>query len=289
MKIQTQFNPLRSVMEGKELKGTATLTITNTKTGKETVTKHDNIVTNAVKDLFASNYSGLANFQEVLPVRNFFSGCLLFEDEVTGSSTSYMPPAEDDNRMIACAGSESHSTANPYRGNPDGSQTEFTTTSAKYVWHWTEGQGNGDISSICLCPGVLGNMGLKPFDNTYHPFQSYNVQVKDTGWSNTWTRDHAIVHPLAIEPSQNRTTSLYVDALSRLHIVKSTHDLSKYGICRGVKDFDLYDESTVNLTDDDFSSITNYKVFETSSLYIVVVPRNQTTLSVYKIPKCIGS
>lgn len=287
MRIQDEFNPIRSVMAGKELKGTATITITNTKTGKSKTTVEENIVTNAVKDLFASNYSGLANFQEVLPVRNFFSGCLLFEDEVNGSTTSYMPPSDTSNKMIACAGSESHNTQNPYRGNPDGSQTEFTTTSAKYVWHWTEGQGNGDISSICLCPGVLGNMGLKPFDNLYHPYKTYNVQVKDSGWANSWTRDHAICHPMAITPGSNRTKSLFVDSTGKLHIITCIHDLSKYGICRSVKDFDLDDEDIVNLNaqGDDFSQITNYRVFETSTFYAIVVPRTQKTLGIYKVAK----
>lgn len=285
--MKEEFNPIRSVMEGKDLKGTAKITITNTKTGKSKTTVEENIVTNAVKDLFAANYSGLANFQEVLPVRNFFSGVLMFENEVTGSSTSYMPPAEDDNRMIACAGSESHSTQNPYRGNPDGSQTEFTTTSARFVWHWTEGQGNGDISCISLCPGILGNMGLKPFDNTYHPYKTYNVQVKDSGWPNTWERSHAIAHPMAITPGSNMTKSLHVDGFGNLHIIQCLHDLSKYGICRSVKDFDLVDEDIVNLNpqSDNFAEIKNFRVFETSTMYVVVVPRNKKTLFMYKVAK----
>lgn len=281
--MKEEFNPIRSMLEGKQLKGTAKLTITNTKTGKSKTTVHENMITNAVKDLFASNYSGLANFQEVLPVRNFFSGCLMFEDEINEDASSYLPPADEDNKMIACAGSESHSSANPYRGNPDGSQTEFTPTSATFVWHWTEGQGNGDISCISLCPGIFGNMGLKPFDNTYHPFKSFNVQVQDSGWSNSWTRDHAICHPFGITPSQNKTKSIFIDSAG-MKIIECLHDLSKYGITRGVKDFDVVESHNVTLPVD-LSSNTKFRVYETSSFYGIVYPTSESSLTIYTISK----
>lgn len=281
--MKEEFNPIRSVLEGKKLKGTAKLTITNTKTGKSKTTVHENMITNAVKDLFASNYSGLANFQEILPVRNFFSGCLMFEEEVNEDASSYMPPADEDNKMIACAGSESHSSANPYRGNPDGSQTEFTPTSATFVWHWTEGQGNGDISCISLCPGIFGNMGLKPFDNTYHPFKSFNVQVQDSGWGSSWTEDHAICHPLGITPSQNKTKSIFIDSAG-MKIIECLHDLSKYGITRGITDFDEIDRHNVTLPSD-LSESTKLRIFETSSFYAVVYPNGETSLTCYMISK----
>lgn len=286
MKIKEEFNPIRSVLEGKELKGTAKITITNTKTGKSKTTVEKNIVTNAVKDLFASNLSGLANFQEILPVRNLFSGCLMFEEEITASASSYLPPAESTNRMIACAGDEAHNTRDPYRGNPDGSQTVFTENSATFTWHWTEGQGNGDIGAICLCPGILGNVGLKPYNRDIHPFKSYNIQVLDSGWANAWTKEHAIAHPISINAADNTTKSLFVDDNGYLHIITASHDLSKYGICRSVKDFDVLSEDVVYLQPRDGDNFGNhrFRVYETSTFYGVVIATN-TDLGVYKVSK----
>lgn len=286
--FQEAFNPVKSILSGKELKGKTIITLTDVHTGKEEVTVDENLVTNAVKDLFASNYSGIADFSKILPVKNFYSGCLLYEDPITENANQYIIKSESENHLTAHAGDQAHNTANTLRGNPNGSETVFTDSSARFVWTWDTSQGNGDIGCVCLCPGIFGNISQKPFDNSMTPYQSFNVATFASGYGSSWTRDISKLHPIKIEPSANRTVSTFVDTNGVFHEIRCLHDLATYGMIRTPLDFVEVGERHVSLggTVDFSSSSTNFKFYETSTFYAIVVTEHfEKRLTVYQIDK----
>lgn len=282
-KILESFNPARAVLEGKKLKGVAKITITNVETGKEKVTVDENVVTNAVENLFDSNISGLADYTKLLPVRSLYSGCLLFNDLLTVDANQFTPPDEGTNPLIAHAGSESHTTANPRRGNPNMVETVIGDTSVKHVWTWDTSQGVGLIKSVALCPGVLGNMGLIPFDNTYNPYQPINVDKMEGSQGTTWTRANALKHPIIVDAANNRVTAVYVDGAFFEEIV-SYHDTTLLGISRGVNDFKEISHRRVSIATD-LSESSKYTVFNTSNAYYIVMSTGTDSLYVWKINK----
>ncbi len=282
-KIQESFNPVRAVMQGKKLKGIAKITLTDVNTGKERVSYDENLVTTAVEDLFSNNIMGLADYTKLLPVRSLYAGCLLFADNLTENASSYIPPDEGTNALIAHAGDEAHTTANPRRGNPNMVETVIGDTSVKHVWTWDTSQGIGTIKSVALCPGRLGNMGLIPFDDTYNPYQPINVNKMEGSQGTTWTRANAKKHPIVVDSSHNQVTAVYIDGATFEEIV-SFHDTAILGLTRDVDDFSEWSHRTANLGDD-LSNLSTYTVFNTEDYYYVVRSTSQSALKIYSIRK----
>ena len=75
---EQKFDLIRSVLNGKELKGVTKITMTNVHTGKEEVTVDHNLITGAVQSFVADNISGLGDYSKLLPIRNLFAGCCWF-------------------------------------------------------------------------------------------------------------------------------------------------------------------------------------------------------------------
>lgn len=218
------------------LKGHTKITLTDVKTGKTKVVEKDNMVTNAVAHLLSRNWSGLADFHSLLPLKNLFGGVLLFAGNITEDADNYNPPNELVNGMTACAGQTAHSTANPYRGNPNGGETVVTDSSVKFVWDWATNQGNGPINCVCLCPNGMGNMGLKPFDNTQNPAANFTISNTDASVVNSWTRAQAILRPISIE-SDGQTGKAIWWSGTTFEEITVKHDFYKFGIMRGYRDF----------------------------------------------------
>ena len=215
------------------LKGHTRITLDDGK--KKTVVESDNMVTNAIGNLLARNWSGIANFSALLPLKSLFGGVLLFADNITEDADGYAIPSDSVNSMTACAGQTAHSTANPYRGNPNGGETTVTDNSIKFVWDWSTNQGIGPINCVCLVPQGLGNMGLKPFDNTQNPVTNFSISNTDSVVS-SWTRAIAIKHPISIDSNGQSGKAIWWSGTTFEEITVA-HDFYKFGIMRGSKDF----------------------------------------------------
>lgn len=146
-----------------KLHGHTKITLTNVKTGEVEVVEKDNLVTNAVANIYANNIFGAANYNKMTPIHDMFGGVLCFED--TQDTTLTLPLNNNDNALTACAGQTAHSTASTVRGNPNGALTGETPDGLGYVYTWdfSTTQGNGQISSLSLCHKWGGDIGLKPY------------------------------------------------------------------------------------------------------------------------------
>jgi hypothetical protein len=95
-----------------KLKGHVKLTLHNCKNGKNEVYEGDNIITNAVRDIFANNYLGAIDYSKTMPLwSNWYGGILCYEnafavDSQTGlpDPDDYFPQGDDVNPVTAHAG-----------------------------------------------------------------------------------------------------------------------------------------------------------------------------------------
>ena len=148
------------------LHGRAEIALTDVNTGKTEIIRHDNIVTNAVRNVFRDNYLGMIDITKITPLRDMYSGVLCFGQTNTANVDNIRVPSEVSNPLIAHAGNVAHATANPLRGIPNGVESGEITGGYKFVWDFLTSQGNGTISSLSLTSGLFGNCGTKPFDNS---------------------------------------------------------------------------------------------------------------------------
>lgn len=157
----TDFNRMRLP----KLKGHVKVTLHNCRTGKNEVAEGENIVTNAVADIFANNYLGGINTGSLLPIYSkWYGGILVYKEPHTDTTdpTDYFIKGDNVNELIAHAGDTAPSSAQIVaedlkRGSPL-SETN-TDNSVTRVWEWGSSQGNGQISALSLTHKDTGNAG----------------------------------------------------------------------------------------------------------------------------------
>lgn len=267
------------------MKGHIKLTLHNPITGKNEIHEKDNLITNAVADLLASNLNAQGNFSKCLPLKQFFSGVMCFEDPLPANANAYWPPAESVNRMIAHAGDEAHSTASLLRGNPNASEMITTDTAQKFVWDWSTSAGIGQISTVCLCPNRMGNMGLKPFDNTYNPIKAINTPNRNASVNlQSLTRDYAIQHPIEMDINTGLGKALWISGTSFEEITVK-HEMLKFGILR-----DSTPETFIEVSHRGPISVSglsdrSWALFVDDDYYYIIRGSSATTLEMNKISK----
>lgn len=162
-----------------KLKGHIKLTLHNCRTGKNEVVEGDNIITNAVADIFANNYLGAIDTGSLLPIYSkWFGGVLVYKDPHADTSdpTDYFIKGNNINELIAHAGDTAPSSAQIVaedlkRGSPL-SETN-TGNSVTRVWEWGSSQGNGQISALSLCHKDVGNAGTGCTSSAFQAFQPW--------------------------------------------------------------------------------------------------------------------
>ena len=255
------------------LKGHTKITLTDVHTGKKTVVEKDNMVTNAVAEILAKNWCGLANFNSIMPLKNLFSGVLCFEGEVTESATNYNPPNDTDNEQVCHAGDEAHTTAEANRGQPNVAEQVITDTSIKYVWDFSTSV-QGEIRTVCLCPGTLGNMGLKPFTATYNPVSSFG---DDRATGTTYNNKQ---YPFNIDNSGKTCISVYADGTTFTEYTMR-HDFFAFGIMRDASEWQDVSNRTATISTFGNKSF----IFDDATNYYIGKVTGATTIQLETIKK----
>ena len=168
------------------LKGTATIELTNVKTGKKEIVKHDNLVTNAIQDLLTLNplgmrfrkYANAANnttnitqadmYHEMgdsfeagmFPIcPNAIGGILLYEDALEEDPAKYYAPM--DNLLVGYSSNDVNTTTDDRRGSLN--QTESGPledgSGYRFVFDFATSQANGTISALGLTSMRGGKAG----------------------------------------------------------------------------------------------------------------------------------
>ena len=160
------------------LKGHVKVTLHNCVTKKDEVWEGDNIVTNAVRDIFALNYLGGISYSKLLPLyQKWFGGILCYDTAHTLNADNYYP--QSTHGLVAHAGDVAPSTAaiieeDLTRGAPLHVDTTHDN-SVTLTWEWGSEQGNGDIASLSLTHKDVGNAGLGNNSSTFQAFSPFEI------------------------------------------------------------------------------------------------------------------
>lgn len=168
-----------------KLKGTVCIQLFNAKTGKlEKEVKGENLVTNAIRDIFAANNLGLTDYSPIMPIsKNLFGGILCFENALTEDADSYYLPKSSVNPITAHAGQTTYAQASDdsTRGLPNDQESGMITDGYSFVWNFPETQGNGKISALALCPKDLGDFAMNG-GSSFFPFTRLDMLYKATSY-----------------------------------------------------------------------------------------------------------
>ena len=152
---------------GKKYKGTTIIELKD-KNGKIERYSKDNIVTNAVSNIFSNmpfgridtlrgtDTNGLFMFDNPRCFKNFFGGILLFSDSITENvNTTKIPVGK---KPMAWAGDYANTNGNIHRGSPSLTESAPLSDGYKFVWDFTTDEANGTIGCLCLTNSKFGNM-----------------------------------------------------------------------------------------------------------------------------------
>lgn len=170
--------------------------------GKETVKlDKDNLVTEALNKIFASNFFGSIDYSQLMPaVKKVVGGVVLFENSLGSDPSDIWIPSSFSNPITAHAGQTVPvSLADDItRGLPNSAASVGLSNGYKLVWNFPETQGNGDIAAVGLCHSDFGDYALK--DSSFKPLEMIsNSSVKSV----TWAKDDERFKVLNIYDSVN--------------------------------------------------------------------------------------
>lgn len=166
-----------------KLKGHIKLTLHNCRTGKNEVYEGDNIITNAVRDIFLNNQLGGIDYAKLLPLwSKWFGGVLCYENAhpVVGGALDpddYYPQGDLINPVTAHAGQVSPQDLadDRKRGMPNTAGQVFSDGVVKQAWEWGSTQGNGNISALSLTHADVGDCGLGSTSNAFGAFSPFDL------------------------------------------------------------------------------------------------------------------
>ena len=166
-----------------KLKGHIKLTLHNCRTGKNEIIEGDNIITNAVRDIFANNYLGGIDYSKMMPLwSKWFGGILCYENAHPLSGgvldpDDYYPQGDLINPVTAHAGQVSPQDLadDRTRGMPNTAGQVFADGVVKQAWEWGSTQGNGNISALSLTHADVGDCGLGSTSDAFGAFSPFDL------------------------------------------------------------------------------------------------------------------
>lgn len=186
----------RQLVAGRDypnIEGKVKITLHNCKNHKdEFVYESKNMITNALKDIFATNPGGLVGYQNFASLyTTWLGGVLVFGNQLNLSSADdYFIPASADNPVRAHAGQTSltDQADDITRGNPNSLGTVTSVGSTKLVFEWGTSAGNGVISSLGLTHTDTGSLGTGIVSNaqrTFYPFAEVGNSTRSYSYGDT--------------------------------------------------------------------------------------------------------
>ena len=282
MKFSESIKAVHTKGETMPMKGHMRLTFSDALTGKvKEVIEKDNLITNAVADILGKNMCGLAKYDTIFPLRNLYSGVLVFQNALTESAGSYSPPNDLISPLVGHAGDRMNDTQSLLRGNPIFSDFVETDTSIKQVWGFDATHGNGTWGSICLCGGTLGNMGLKPFNDEFNPMSVIGDRNNSTDRA-TFDENTLKRYPWSFDDTDGQTCkSIWIEGTTFKEYTMR-HDFLKHGIMR---DADTWQQVSVRTATIRSFTANKSFAFEDDTYYYVATVTSATAISIDRIAK----
>lgn len=128
------------------------------------------------------NYGLLIPQNKLLPVRQFFEGCILTDNvnDATGNMIAH------NSTITACAGNDPYTGTYMKRGSVSLESAVISSPNGykgyRFVWDWTTDRGNGAISSVCLTRPAIA---VSEFSSSEVPAVAMCEQLYATGYNST--------------------------------------------------------------------------------------------------------
>lgn len=169
-------------------KGHTRIITEDIRTRRREIVEDNNMMTAALDKIFGSNFLGMMDFDNLMPLTKMIGGVFLFADPLTENSGNTWAPNSSNNRLVGHAGQTSHSSGSTTRGNPNGAATEYDRANGfvKFVWDWSLEQANGTISAVSLTSAKAGDAGLYP-DGSFALLEPRGNMVDNVSWVNSYT------------------------------------------------------------------------------------------------------
>lgn len=187
-------------------KGTTRLITEDVVTKKREIVEDHNMFTAALDKIFDVNALGMMNFYSLLPITKLIGGIFLFWNPITESADNIYPENQGVNKLVGFAGQTSHSTDNPYRGNPNGAASEIDPDNGlvRFVWDWTLEQGIGEIRACSLTSAAAGDRGLYPAGDQLLQTMGLSINGISRGYyyetlGSSYNADYAKRCPISID------------------------------------------------------------------------------------------
>lgn len=149
-----------------QIKGHVKIRLYNPNTWKQEIIEGDNMITNALRDIFASNLCGVMKYNDMLPLYSkMLGGLICFGDTLDVSSQDaaddYFIPDNHANTVIAHAGQTplTSQADDITRGNPSDTRMAVADGAVTLAWEWASTAGNGLIKSLGLTHADVGDAG----------------------------------------------------------------------------------------------------------------------------------
>lgn len=263
------------------LKGHVKLILEDVRDGSQKVEEGHNLITNAVASVLEDNWCGLANFASILPLKNQYGGCMLFQNSITPTAGNYNPPSELTNPLVAHAGNiapESDWTGKK-RGTPVPSEYLEDDTSIKQVWLWDNTQGNApQISTVCLCPQNLGNYGLTPTQERQYTSR-YTIQ-STLPRITSYSRNLCMQNPFSIDDDGKTGKAIYLSGTT-FEEITVRHDWLAFGIMRNATTWQEVSSRTATVR----TAQNNTNIFEDDDYYYVYTITGADDIQIDRVSK----
>ena len=147
------------------LKGKTVIELTDVHTGEKEVYEDNNMVTEALTDIFNTNILGILYDNTSFDGQNGEKWMMPIIDKLTGGILLYQDPLEErvdniyapfSNPLIGYASSDANNTTDVRRGSRNLTESKYVDGGFKYVWDFATSQANGTISAIALTNRIAG-------------------------------------------------------------------------------------------------------------------------------------
>lgn len=267
------------------LKGTTTIELTDINTGEKQVIKENNMITNAVSEIFQPVFGHLTNeptLRGYLPAyATILGGIFLFDSPITEDADCIFAPAGPSLTGCARYGTVNASTG-LLLGNYNSTESTFNSAEKKmkFVYDFNTSQGNGVISSICLSNVDAGYGG-------YHSDIAYNTGLMRTYFlsSKNMTINNKDSYSSLSVGSEEYLFAIDIDNdINYYFSLPSTNSIKIHKRRTGLKNYSLFSTNltllenthSINLTTSVTTSYSSYNFDPNDNALYIITPSSSS-------------
>jgi len=308
------------------LKGSAVIELTNVKTGEKERYVEQNMVTNAISELYKAignmkSPAGLTNAtDDEYPFRALLGGLVLWDRRISEEASIITKPHGVN--MVGCACyNQTNTTTSPCRGSYNATESYFTNSSTeksmKFVYDFATNQANGTIECLSLTSWLGGWNGFGGDESYVDPcnvsFGSFNYDYFGLLGTNSYCwfagTSTTINNTLYVDPDEDvfyKINSVSIDAVTIGKYRANLHQRSLFNSMYWRHD--LIESIKINLPETLSGANTyiyNYDsvhdvgyiivspsaatIAASSSFYVIELDMNTLTATVHTVTNLVGS